>query len=209
VLADDYYRLAHHDVTGKPRLHPTAVDLGCAAALLAELIGARHILVDDAAVSVIDRRPPADALTHVILDQLIAEEGRRHDVRTWLNFLSKEASAQLGRRLLRDGQVRMSPVRKLGRQTGVLYVPVDINVAAKPWVLLSQQLRRHNPLDYDELALAGLVVATGLESFVLDDAPAATFEFLRHQVGRLWPPMRSLLRHTHAAIGDAVLAHRT
>lgn len=209
MLGDDYYRLAHHDVTGKPRLHPLAVDLGCAAALLAELISARRVHIEDAALTVVDRRPPDDSLMHTVLDQLIAEEGRRHNVRTWLHFLSQEASTQLAQRLLRDGHVQMTPVRKLGRQTGVLYVPVDMNTAAKPWALLSQQLRRHDPLTYDELVLAGLVVATGLETWLLEAAPAATFEFLRHQVSRLWPPMRSLLRHTHAAIGDAVLAHRT
>ncbi|SCF48777.1 Golgi phosphoprotein 3 (GPP34) [Micromonospora matsumotoense] len=209
MLGNDYFRLAHNDVTGKPRLHPLAVDLGCAAALLAELIGTRRVHVEDSAISVADRRPPEDSLMHVILDQLIAEEGRRHDIRTWLNFLSKQAQTQLAQRLLRNGHVRISPVRRLGRQTGVLYVPVDMNVAAKPWALLSQRLRRHEPLNYDDLALAGLVLATGLESFLLDGATSATSEFLRHQVGRLWPLMRSLLHHTHAAIGDAVLAHRT
>ncbi|MFI5489213.1 GOLPH3/VPS74 family protein [Micromonospora echinaurantiaca] len=209
MLADDYYRLAHHDVTGKPRLHPTAVGVGCAAALLAELIGARRVVVEDAAVSVVDRRPPDDSLMHVVLDHLVAEEGRRHDVRTWLAFLSKDAAPQIAQRLLRSGHVRLEAVRRLGRQTGVVYVPVDINVAARPWALLSQRLRRHEPLGYDELALAGLVLATGLESFLLDGAPAATFEFLKHQVGTLWPPMRSLLFHTHAVIGEAVLAHRT
>jgi hypothetical protein len=209
VLADDYYRLAHHDGTGKPRLHPIAVGLGCAAALLAELIGARRVFVEDAAVSVVDRRPPNDALMHFVLDQLVAEEGRRHNVRTWLAFLSKDATNQVAQRLLRGGHVRMAAVRKLGRQTGVLYVPVDMNAAAIPWALLSQRLRRHEPMDYEELALAGLVLATGLDSFVLDGAPAATFDFLKHQVGTLWPPMLSLLLHTHAAIGEAVLAHRT
>jgi hypothetical protein len=209
VLADDYYRLAHDDVTGKPRLHSTAMDMGCAAALLAELIRDRRIVVEEGAVVVTDRKPPDDSLMHTVLDQLVAEEGRRHDVRTWLTFLSKEAAQQIAQRLLRGGHVRMTAVRKLGRQTGVVYVPVDMNEAARPWALLSQRLRRHEPLGYDELSLAGLARATGLESLLLDGAPATTFEFLNHQVGTLWPPMRWLLFHTHASIGGAVLAHRT
>jgi hypothetical protein len=209
MLGDDYYRFAHHDVTGRPRLHPMAVDIGCAAALLGELIGTRHVTVEGTAVAVIERRPPSDSLMHVILDQLIAEDSRGHDVRTWLNFFAKDASKQIAQRLLRGNHVRMAPLRRLGRQTGVVYVPTDINKAALPWALLSQHVRRHDPLNYDELALAGLVVATGLDTFLLDDAPTETFDYLRDQVGRLWPPMRSLLHETHAAIGDAVLSHRT
>ena len=208
MLGDDFYRLAHHDVTGKPRLNSLATKVGCAAALLAELVGTRHVAIEDTAVSVVDRHPPEDSLMHLVLDHLIKEEGRRHDVSTWLTFLSKDACTQIAERLLRGGHVRMTPVRKLGRQTGVLYVPVDINQAALPWALLSQQIRRHQPMNYNDLALAGLTVATGLEKLLLIDAPSETLEFLQSQVSTLWPPMTSLLRYTHEAIGAAVLAHR-
>jgi len=209
VLADDFYRLAHDDVTGKPRLHPMAVGVGCAAALLTELVTTRHIDVADNHVSVVEQQPPADSLAHVVLDQLIAEAEREHSVRTWLAFLAGQAPEQVANRLLRAGHVRMEAVRRLGRQTGVLYVPVDMNVAARPWALLSHSLRRHEPLGYESLCLAGLALATGLDTFLLDGAPAATFDYLRRSVGTLWSPMRELLFHTHAAIGDAVLSHRT
>ncbi|NJP35819.1 GOLPH3/VPS74 family protein [Micromonospora thermarum] len=209
MLADDFFRLAHDDVTGRPRLRPKAVGIGCAAALLTELVNTRHITVADNRVTVVNKQPPADSLAHVVLDQLIAEAGREHNVRTWLAFLAGQAPEQVAHRLLRAGHVRMEAVRRLGRQTGVLYVPLDMNVAARPWALLSHSLRRHDPLDYESLCLAGLALATGLDAFLLDGAPAATFDYLRQAVGTLCPPMRELLFHTHAAIGDAVLAHRT
>ena len=209
MLADDFYWLSHHDATGRPRLHPRAVELGCAAAILAELVGSRHVGVEDDQVKVLDRRPPADSLMHLILDQLMAEAGRAHTVRTWLAFLGQQAPEQIAQRLLRAGHVRMAAQRKLGRQVGVLYVPVDINAAAWPWAMLSQRLRRHEPLEYEPLCLAGLALASGLDTFVLDGAPAETFDHLNRAVRNLWPPMRALLFHTHAAIGDAVLAHRT
>lgn len=131
VLADDFYRLAHHDVTGKPRLHTRAVGIGCAAALLTELVNTRHINVADNRVAVVGQHPPADSLAHVVLDQLIAEAGREHSVRTWLAFLAGQAAEQVANRLLRAGHVRMEAARRLGRQTGVLYVPVDMNLAAR------------------------------------------------------------------------------
>ncbi|MCP2325223.1 hypothetical protein HDA40_003730 [Hamadaea flava] len=208
MLGDDFFRLAHDDGTGRPRLHAKALNVGCAAALLAELISTRHIEVDDTGVLIKNRQPPEDSLMHVVLDHLVKEEGRRHSVSTWLTFFSKDAVTQIAERLLRGGHVEMTPVRKLGRQTGLLYIPVDRNEAARPWAVLSQLLRRHEPLAYHELALAGLTVATGLERWLLMDAPLKTFEFLHSQVANLWPPMTCLLRYTHEVIGEAVLAHR-
>ncbi len=209
ALADDFYWLSHHDGTGKPRLHARAIELGCAAALLAELISSRHIGVEDDRITVLDSRPPADALMHLILDQVIAEAARAHSIRTWLAFLGQHAPGQIAMRLLRAGHVHMEAQRKLGRQVGVLYVPVDVNVAAWPWAMLSQHLRRHEPLEYEPLCLAGLALASGLHTYLLDGAPAETFDYLNRSVRTLWTPMRALLFHTHAAIGDAVLAHRT
>ena len=208
MLGDDFFRLAHDDVTGKPRLHTKALNVGCGAALLAELIGTRHIEVDDTGVLIKNRQPPADSLMHLVLDHLVKEEGRRHSMSTWLTFLGNDAATRIGERLLRGGHVQMTPVRKLGRQTGLLYVPVDSNEAARPWAVLSQLIRRHEPLTYDQLVLAGLAVATGLERWLLEGAPAETFDFLHGQVAKLWPPMTWLLHYTHEVIGEAVLAHR-
>ena len=46
-LADDFWRLAHHDVSGKPRLNGRAAGLGLAAALLGELMWAGKITARD------------------------------------------------------------------------------------------------------------------------------------------------------------------
>jgi hypothetical protein len=71
------------------------------------------------------------------------------------------------------------------------------------------KLRRGHDISYDELSLAGLVLATGLDALVLDGAPAAVFDHLRWAVSRLWPPMLRLVEQTQAAVGDAVLSHRS
>jgi hypothetical protein len=207
LLADDFFRLAHHDVTGRPRLHPRAASNGLAAALLGELVAERRITIEQGRVDILDRTPPLDSLAHAILDQLIVEP-QQHPLRTWLAFLSHTSTEQVAQRLLRAGHVRAEVSRRLIRQT-TIYVPTDMNTAAKPWALLSTKLRRHEPLDYEHLCLAGLCAVTGLDGYVLEGAPAATFDHLRHDVARLWSPMQQLLHHTQAAVGDAVLAHRT
>jgi hypothetical protein len=209
VLGNDFYRIAHHDVFGTPRLHAKAIDLGCAAALLAELISTGHVIAVQGKLKIVERAAPPNWLAHAVLDQLIAEERRQHDIRTWLAFFAADATEDIARRLLRQGHVRREPVRRLGREVGVVYVPTDMNTAAMPWALMSHTLRNHQPLPYDQLCLAGLVQATGLDTYVLEGAPQADFEYLRRQVAQLPEPMRDLLFHTYAAVGAAVLAHRT
>lgn len=207
MLADDFYRLSHHDVTGKPRLHQRAIDLGLAAALLGELLHEQRIVFHEGTVVVADRTPPADSLAHTILDQLVMEP-KQHTIRTWLAFLSQGAHQQVTQRLLRAGHVRTETSRRILRQT-TIYVPVDMNVAAAPWALLSNRLRHRLPMEHQWLCLAGLAWATGLDSLVLELAPRDAHDYLQHAISILWPPMRELVAYTRAAVGDAVLAHRT
>lgn len=207
LLADDFFRLAHHDVTGKPLLHPSAISIGLGSSLLGELLAERRITIEQGRVDIVDRTPPGDSLAHAILDQLIVEP-QQHTLQTWLAFLSHTSTEQVAQRLLRAGHVRAQVTRRL-MQRATIYVPTDINTAALPGALLSTKLRRHEPLDYEYLCLAGFCAATGLDSYVLEGAPTATFDYLRHAVASLWAPMRELLHHTQAAIGNSVLAHRS
>ncbi|MBT8225031.1 MAG: hypothetical protein HKP61_04585 [Dactylosporangium sp.] len=87
ALADEFFRLAHHDTTGRPLLHPRATSLGLAAALLGELLHTRKVFVQERQVYPLDRTPPDDALAHATLDQLIVQP-RHTAVRIWLEFLS-------------------------------------------------------------------------------------------------------------------------
>ncbi|MBN1171236.1 MAG: GPP34 family phosphoprotein, partial [Micromonosporaceae bacterium] len=138
ALADDFFRLAHHDTTGQPLLHPRATGLGLAAALLAELLWGRSLVVHEGLIYPHPEatRPPADALTHTVLDQITAQT-RYHDLRTWLGFLNQRATADVAERLWRAGHVRPVIGRRLLRRDTVTYVPTDLLTAAGPWVRLS------------------------------------------------------------------------
>lgn len=206
-LADEFFRLAHHDSTGKLRLNPRATGLGLAAALLAELVWPAKITVRDGLLCVADRRSPNDALAHGVLDQLAAQR-HQQDVRTWLEALSQDAYEQVAHRLWRAGHVRQETSRRLWRHN-VTWTPTDINTAYLPWWRLSTQLRNGTPMGHRDAFLAGLAVATGLDTSLLDDAPAAARVYLHRLVASAWPPLRELLLHTQAAVGDAVLTYRT
>lgn len=207
VLADEFFLLAHHDVDGRPRLHSRAVGLGLAAALVGELLSGRQVEIRDGGLVVVDRRPPADAVSHAVLDTLLWES-QRHTVRVWLAFLSAQAPTQVADRLVRAGQLRVVTARRFLGPAITTYRPADMNKAAWPWASLSTRLRDGTPLDYPGACLAGLVLATGLDRWLLDGAAPAAGAYLRTVATGLWPPMRELLTYTEAAVGAAVMTHR-
>jgi hypothetical protein len=208
-VADEFFRIAHRDRTGRARLHPRAAGLGLAAGLLAELAVGRWLEVDGRGrLSVVRRDPPADALAHTTLDQLLAQPGHR-DVRTWLAFLEPGAVDAVGQRLTRAGHVRQVKHRRLWTSRTV-YVPVDRNAAAWPEIRLARLLVNRDRLAEPDAVLAGLVAVTGLSRHVLwePDTHDPGMTHLTRVVTRLRPSLHHLIAHTEAAVGDAVLAPR-
>ncbi|RKN48673.1 GOLPH3/VPS74 family protein [Micromonospora endolithica] len=204
MLADDFFRLCHHDSSGRPLLHPRVAGIGLAAALLGELAFTARIAVEHGCVRVTDRTSPSDAVAHKVLDHLLGEAGVL-PIRTWLAFLGCSAYEDVAQRMTRARHLRPEESRRLLRRT-VTYVPTDINVAAWPAARLSTRLRHHEPLTDEDVFLAGLTRATDLHLRLLDGAPRAAFEFLTLQVEAAWRGTQELLHHTQAAVGDGVLS---
>lgn len=205
-FADDFFRLAHDDRTGRPRLHKMATGLGLAAALLGELAWLGKITVQDGSLHVVDSSPPDDALAHALLAQVLAEP-QHQGARIWLEYFGREAHDQVARRLWQAGYVRKDVSRRLLRQS-VTWVPTDVNVAYHPWWRLTTHLDGQKPMDDGDAFLAGLAAVTGLDKELLLDAPASARRALERLVTGAWPPFRELLVHTEAAVGDAVLHYR-
>jgi hypothetical protein len=204
-LADDLFRLGHHDSTGRPRMHQQVAGLGLAAALLGELCLAGHITVHSGHVAVVDRSPPADALAHTVLDQLVGEAQVRQ-LRAWLPYLARDAHEQVAQRLVRAGHMR--PVR--GRWSRrIWYEPVDSTVAVWPEVRLRYTLHGHRQWDYSDMVLAGLVAATGLSEQILWGFRGDMRRWFLSLTDWLPAPLAELVAHTEAAVGNAVLTHRT
>lgn len=206
-LGDEFFFVALDDRTGRPRLSAKVLGLGLAGALLGELVLDERIGVAGDRVQVIERRPPMDALAHTILDHLVAEPGS-HSVRTWLVFLARTSREQVAERLWRAGYIRRERSRRMLR-TEAVYPPTDVNTAYAPTARLANNLGNGRQLTWPEAALAGLVVATGLEGHVLYTSDPAAQDYLRHIVSHLTPDLHELVWHLHATVGDAVLTGRT
>ncbi|HEX6968677.1 MAG TPA: GPP34 family phosphoprotein [Micromonosporaceae bacterium] len=198
LLADEFFLLAHDEMTGKPKLRPKIAGMGLAAALLAELVLANRITVHGGALSVQDRRPPADALAHTVLDQLIGEPEHR-DVRVWLEYLGRSAHESVGERLARAGVVRRQSTRRL-LATTTTYVPIDINDAAWPTARLRALLDRGEAMNLSDTVLLGLIEATGLSRAVL----SRSGEEVRRLLATLPPPLIELITQTEATVAVAL-----
>ncbi len=204
LLADDFFRLAHYDVTGRPMLHPVALSTGLAAALLGELVWTGHLGIQ--AGHVFPRAGvPFDPVSAKVLTLLTRES---HPLRTWLEFLAQRAVVEVAGRLDRAGHIRVERSRRRLRET-VNYVPTNRLEASRPVSVLATRL--NNCLDLDEwyVCLAGLMAATGLHTRVLAGASSESHTYMRQLIAGLSPAMQELFAHTEVLVGTAVLAHRT
>lgn len=208
VLADDFFRLAHHDTTGRPLLHPRAVGLGLAAALLGELLREQKIYLRQGHLYGWQLTPPTDALAHAVLDQIVAQPGHT-EVKTWLGFLTVNAYSDVAGRLWRSGHVRPVTERRLLRTTQTVWVPTDLMTAAGPRLTLTTLLRRGEAVTWEQGFLLCLVTATGLETHLLRDLPPAAGGHLTRLCASAPAEIRELTAITAAAVGDAILSYRT
>jgi hypothetical protein len=211
VLADQFFLIAHEDRSGRSRLHPRATGLGLAACLLGELMVIDRVRAFEGDVYVVSREPPMDALSHEVLDLLLAQPQHR-DLRTWLAFLAQDATAKVGERLLRAGAVEPVTRRKLrGAQT--LYMPMNPdqrNAAAWAPARLANILIHRQAMTIADRLLAGLIVATGLTKYVLWDFSAHRqgLVHLSEVVDTLPDDLRQLVEHTEAVVGSVLVAGR-
>jgi Golgi phosphoprotein 3 GPP34 len=206
LLADEFFLVAHHDVTGMPRLLPGGVALGLAAALIGELMLFDRVTVSDGELTVTDHRPPPDTLGRDVLAQLLS---RRHgrDLTGCLAELSETVAVRVGIRLERAGCVRRSRARQ-GLRRQLRWVPVDRSMAARPGGLLRYALDNENRLGVPEALLAGLITATGLDRIVFWGMSTRTRQYRDWCLSTLREPLRELVTQTTVAIGDAALANR-
>ena len=207
-LGDDLYLAAHDNAKGRCMLSPATLGLGLASALLGELVLWRRLDIRENSLVVIDNRPTADPATSAVLENLL-REGQHRAVRDWIAFLATGVATDLiERRLARAGAVRRQEKRGL-LGTKVRFVPTEPGLAAWPGTRIRIAATRGELLDSADLVLTGLVLATGLDQYVLVTLESRERDQLFDQMRRRLPAMlQHLVGHAEAAVGDAVMARR-
>jgi Golgi phosphoprotein 3 (GPP34) len=209
LLADELFLAAHRD-DGKPRLSQQAMRIGLAGALLGEVVLAGNARIDTRRreIAVVKTDPPASALTHAVLDQLVGAPETA--IRDWLNALGQNdasgnnAYSRVADRLISAGVVRAANSAGLWHRSTV-YPPNDANEDISAQVRLFGRLSKKKPLDPDDVLLVGLAIATDLDRYLFQDLDSEGHRYLRVLLQTVPPALRCLITETKSAVGNAVL----
>ncbi|WP_229070842.1 GPP34 family phosphoprotein [Actinoplanes sp. DH11] len=233
--ADNLWLAAHDNVRFTATVGARPLGIGLAAALIGELIHDGHVELqegellrrkgysDDPALQPLldtmqveeERRvqavpAPPWPRPYAALQSSDEHRHRRHghDLGEWLSYLAYEGRAQASvlTRLARAGLTGTREHRRLllGPRT-VRPVPRNSTVAGTPASRLRVAAQRGLRLDWAQLMLAGLVLATGLHHQALDSLSHRQLSWLADELDRLDGMSRELLRAANAAIGEAAM----
>ncbi|WP_433788437.1 GOLPH3/VPS74 family protein [Actinoplanes sp. CA-252034] len=203
--ADDFYLAAHDGIGGRPLLPDRVLGVGLAAALLGELMFWRRLRPDGDLLHLIDATPTGDPATSAVLQRMAGSPGP-HGLGQWITHLSTGAAAELvERRLLAAGVLRQETRRRLLGPGTTSLVLADPKSPGEPAARIRTHLSYNESLDIADLMLAGLILATGLDAFVLDTCNPRDRARLSDQFRRKLPAALShLVAHARAATADPV-----
>ncbi|WP_305784728.1 GOLPH3/VPS74 family protein [Symbioplanes lichenis] len=206
-LADDLFLTAHDSVHGRCLLSPAILGLGLGGAVLAELVLGRRLDIRGDHLALLDDRATGDIASAAVLGHIARDHNR--GVRDWIAYLGSGIAPDLvGRRLATTGQVRRR-ARRSFFGTRLVTEPVDSVASGRPGTRVRVAAERRERLPQEDLTLAGLIFATGLDQYTLATLGRADRAHLLDQLRRRLPePLQRLLGHAEAAVGEAVLARR-
>lgn len=169
-LADALLLLAYDDDTGKATVGSQQLDFGLAGAVLAELVLAGRIGLDEAKVQVVSRAPTGDAVCDRVLT-VIADDRKARKPADLVPRLARGLRDILLSRLVAQGAVRESQEKVLGFIPVTRYPAVD----RRPEIDLRERLRTvvvdGAPPDPRTAALCTLVLAIGMDRGIFPDLP--------------------------------------
>jgi Golgi phosphoprotein 3 (GPP34) len=210
AIADDFYLMALDERTGKPRLHGHAMSLGLSGALLCELVLGDFIAVKGDRLVLLS---PADAAVDIdpvhekMLAHIVAEP--HHALNVWLSFFAQTATEAVAERLVAAGSLTVETSRGLLRSKPI-YVPVDLVDVTWRSLRIVQVISSREVETWADLALIGLLYATGLFESVIANATTDQQGNIRAIVAGLSeePSLHSLICQVEALIAANVLGQR-
>ncbi|BEL04708.1 hypothetical protein Q0Z83_028990 [Actinoplanes sichuanensis] len=203
--ADDFYLAAHDGIGGRALLPERVLGVGLAASLIGELMFWRRLLVDGDLLHVVDATPTTDPATAAVLQRMTGRGP--YSIGQWIGYFATGAEEHVQRRLVVAEVLRPETKRRLLGAGTTTLVFTDPKSPGEPAGRIRTHLSYNEDLDTADLMLAGLILATGLDAFVLDtcnprDRARLSDQFRR----RMPPPLAQLVAHTRATAADAVPA---
>jgi hypothetical protein len=204
--ADDFYLAAHDGIGGRTLLPDRVLGVGLGAALIGELMFWRRLGSDGDLVYVADATPTGDPATAAVLQRMASGSGP-YGIGQWIGYFAGTAVDLVQRRLVAAGVLRLETKRRLLGAGTTTVVLADPKSPGEPAVRIRTHLSYNEELDVADLMLAGLILATGLDEFVLDTCNPRDRARLSDQFRRRLPaPLATLVAQTRAVAADAVPA---
>jgi hypothetical protein len=199
--ADDFYLAAHDGIGGRSLLPDRVLGVGLSAALLGELMFWRRLRTDGDLVYVSDTTPTGDPATSAVLHRMA--DSSPYGIGQWIGYFATGAAPLVERRLVAAGVLRPATRRRLLGPGTTTLVLADPKRPGEPATRIRTHLSYNDDLDIADLMLAGLILATGLDEFVLGtcnprDRARLSDQFRR----RMPPPLATLVGHTRAVAAD-------
>jgi len=206
-LADDFYLIGLDGRTNRPRLHTKAMNLGVAAALLAELVLANYIRINNGRIEVAYRHYAPEAREHAdMLSRIIAEP--QHLLPVWVSYFAQTATDVVQQRLVAR---RFMHVESRGMlRTKQSHVPVDPMAVEWRSLRIARVIAKRDIRTWEDLTIIGLIVATGLTEAVMWDSQTDERDNLVSILHYLndEPSLHALITQVETLIAAAVLAQR-
>ncbi|MEV0841581.1 GPP34 family phosphoprotein [Actinocatenispora sera] len=185
-IADELFRGATDAFTGATRINHRLVDIGCAAALVAELMltwrddpvhGRQRLLRTFPAaetgtpVLAPDHRlyleaPPRDPLCYRVLSEIVEDaRDQRRPVVEFIEYLSDRAYRMVGERLAM-ARLMVEEQRRSGLRRRQVFLDVEPTASVNALTRLPRKLRDREPVGEADRVLFGLYDAIGLMAVV-------------------------------------------
>jgi Golgi phosphoprotein 3 GPP34 len=208
-IADDLFLVALDERTGRIRLHPRALGLGLAAALLAELALLDHVTyAPSGQIKVSSGMATPAAVHHArMCDQLAAEPD--HPVPTWLSYFAQTAPDVVAARLVARGFLRKEASRGILRSKEA-YLATDGSALAWRTLRMANIIGKRDVRNWEDGVLVTLLDATGLVDHVLWHGSTGDLENLRDIVAGVNadPFFQVLSTQVSALIAAGVMTQR-
>lgn len=206
-LADEVFLVGHDENSGKAHISDAALDTALAGAVLGELLFAGRIaLSEETLVMAYGDAATGDmARDAAVLE--IQKQAEHYPVRAWVEHLRTDIRPMVAARLIRLGLVERVESRGMLKTT-VRYPFRNRIAAASPIARLRYMLDHPVNLDEHSAALAGLILAGGLEFVFGGASPREVKMGLTRMAETSHPQVRLLVAGIQSAVAGLAMRAR-
>ncbi|WP_018791291.1 GOLPH3/VPS74 family protein [Salinispora arenicola] len=212
LLRDEVFLLGHDGDTGRPHIHPQALALGLAGAVLIDLFLTRHITLTPAGDPHLyphrhHKRPTGDLIADTAITS-IRHATTPPPLRGWLRAFSTDLYTRTRTTLVTTGILHHHQRRRIaGLVRTNTYLPSHTRWHIIPHARLCALANGREPPDNHIAALAGLICVLRLANHLrLDNNTATLPTRLQNIANQHYQPIRAITTAIDTTIGDLTTA---